>query len=577
LPRTVVRDLLSMQTDMAILFLIPEAERVVNSPALRGTTSDQILRLESDPALLVEIIGRELRLVAESQPQYQIMCVDDDGDFLASLETLLPPPLETAFPRFRLDFDFFESPVDALTRIRENAAGRLALVISDQVMPTLKGIDFLRQVKEVAPDAQRVLLTGYASLELAIAAMNENVLDKYMTKPIDQPADFIKTVEHLLRSYHLRQMRDRQRARVMAQFEFIRAVTSASSMDAAGVIVCDFLEEQLALPRATLLLRNGDQLVVARAADAGSPWSKDAVLTLRGDFLALPTVALRPQMVSQASDLPWVADDLGPELPLLWVPLNWGGANLGLVLLAGLQAGGAMSRDQRMLVSFVADMASVTCGGLKEREALERLYLDTMSSLMEAVEAKDEYTRGHTDRVKDYALLLARAAGADETQLKVIEYAADLHDIGKIGVPDSIVGKPGRLNDAERAVMNSHSDLGDRILQPLGFLAGARPIVRSHHERYDGRGYPDGLAGKEIPLAARILAIADSYDAMTSARPYREAMDPRDALVEIEIHAGSQFDPELVVVFIQLMKSLGQVAGSDRPQVALADNKEVGR
>jgi response regulator RpfG family c-di-GMP phosphodiesterase len=573
LPRAAARNLLSMQTDLAVLFLIPEAESVLDSPALRGTTSDQVLRLETDPAAFVETLSQELISVDASQPRYQVMCVDDDVDFLASLESLLPPHLEKAFPRFRLDFAFFDSPVEAVASLRD-AAGRLALVISDQVMPQIKGIDLLRQVKELVPDAQRALLTGYASLDSAITAMNEQVLDKYLTKPIEEPADFVNTAEHLLRSYHLRRTRNRQRIRVMAQFEFIRAVTAAANAGAAGRIVCDFLQEQLAAPQAAIVLRDGEHVVVCAAAGAAAAWPGGVRLSLRPEFVAPAAMSFRPRLAGRPDELPWVSEEGAVDLPVLWMPLNWSGANLGFVLLSRPSGLRTLSRDERMLTSFVADIASVTCGGLKEREALERLYLDTMSSLMEAVEAKDEYTRGHTDRVKDYALLLARAAGADEAQLKEVEYAAALHDIGKIGVPDSIVTKQGRLNDEELALMKGHCDRGDRILQPLSFLDRARHSVRSHHERYDGRGYPDGLSGQAIPFVARILAIADSYDAMTSVRPYRDAMDPRDALAEIEVHSGSQFDPSLAAIFVKLMRDPLLAKKISQPDDVVATSKE---
>jgi putative nucleotidyltransferase with HDIG domain len=177
-----------------------------------------------------------------------------------------------------------------------------------------------------------------------------------------------------------------------------------------------------------------------------------------------------------------------------------------------------------------------------------------MACLMETVEAKDDYTRGHTERVTELAVALAEAIGVGGSNLEDIRHAAALHDIGKIAVPDSIILKPGRLDPEERTVMEEHSGRGDRILQHLRFLKSARMIIRGHHERYDGTGYPDALQGEEIPLGARILAIADTYDAITSVRPYRPPAAAEDALAEIEVNAGKQFAPALVATFLEMMK-----------------------
>jgi ribonuclease P protein subunit RPR2 len=192
-------------------------------------------------------------------------------------------------------------------------------------------------------------------------------------------------------------------------------------------------------------------------------------------------------------------------------------------------------------------------------EGVRELYVSTMTSLAQVVEAKDPTTRGHLDRTHRYGLALAERIDPELAARPEVGYGFFLHDIGKVGVPEHVLRKPGPLTDAEWDVMREHPAIGAQIVEPIGFLSGAVDIVRSHHERWDGRGYPRGLRGEEIPLAARIFSIADSFDAMTSDRPYRAAMPLDQALAEIEDGAGSQFDPEVAQAFLDLADEGGLV------------------
>lgn len=184
---------------------------------------------------------------------------------------------------------------------------------------------------------------------------------------------------------------------------------------------------------------------------------------------------------------------------------------------------------------------------------MHRSYLSTITSLARAVEAKDPYTSGHTERVARIALILARELGFDETQLRAIEVGAIIHDIGKVGIPDEILLKPGPLDADETREMRRHPELSSYIVADLELPAVVKQMVRSHHERYDGTGYPDCLAGGEIPLAGRILSVADALDAMTSDRPYRKAMPPDAALREIQEMAGTQFCPRVVAALMDAL------------------------
>ena len=186
-------------------------------------------------------------------------------------------------------------------------------------------------------------------------------------------------------------------------------------------------------------------------------------------------------------------------------------------------------------------------------QGIKEMYVATMTSLAEVVEAKDSTTRGHLDRTHRVGLALAERIDPELAARPEVGYGFFLHDIGKVGVPESVLCKPGPLDDEEWAVMREHPAIGAQIVSPIRFLAGAVEIVRTHHERWDGLGYPSGLRGEEIPLAARIFAIADSFDAMTSDRPYRPAMPIERALEEIRAGAGTQFDPDVADAFLDLV------------------------
>jgi response regulator RpfG family c-di-GMP phosphodiesterase/signal transduction histidine kinase len=185
-------------------------------------------------------------------------------------------------------------------------------------------------------------------------------------------------------------------------------------------------------------------------------------------------------------------------------------------------------------------------------EQQRSLFLSTVKSLASAIDAKDEYTRHHSTRVTDFTLKIAAKMGFSEKELSELELAAILHDVGKIGVPESILNKPGKLTDGEFKLIQEHPVRGEAILSPVVELKEIGRVVRAHHERYDGRGYPDKLKGREIPLGARIMAVADTYDSITSERPYRKAASHRYAVKEIIANSGTQFDPEVVQNFLEI-------------------------
>ena len=201
----------------------------------------------------------------------------------------------------------------------------------------------------------------------------------------------------------------------------------------------------------------------------------------------------------------------------------------------------------------------------RRREQMEKLSLQVLRTLSTTIETKDEYTRGHSHRVGEYAALIARELGWSQAEIINLKNTADLHDIGKIGVPDTILNKPTKLTEDEYIIIKDHTVIGAEILKNITLIPHAAEVARSHHERYDGTGYPDGLKGEDIPLYARVIAVADSYDAMSSRRIYRSALSRQEICEEIRSNQGKQFDPVIAEVFLRLLTE-------DRLQVQEADS-----
>jgi HD-GYP domain-containing protein (c-di-GMP phosphodiesterase class II) len=252
----------------------------------------------------------------------------------------------------------------------------------------------------------------------------------------------------------------------------------------------------------------------------------------------------------------------------------------GIVGFAGLFRSAAErafgTGEVKLVESLVHQLSTAATNKLLNRELFE-LVFDVMRSLVAAIEAKDEYTSGHSERVYRLSILIGKAMNLSKNDLRTLSWAALLHDIGKIAISGLVLRKPEALSVEEYESIKTHPARGCRVLEPLRPLSGILPGIRHHHERYDGKGYPDQLAGKNIPLMARVICLADSFDAMVSARPNRPAGSVEHALDEIRSGAGSQFDPDIAKLFLEMAKRggltpddesvlhQGQVEGSDQP------------
>ena len=230
-------------------------------------------------------------------------------------------------------------------------------------------------------------------------------------------------------------------------------------------------------------------------------------------------------------------------------PLRVQKRTLGFVALASFTHGHRFDEAQRKLLSIVAARAAAAIENARLYEDLQATFQQTIEGLAKAIDKMDRYTAGHSERVASYAVYLAGRLGLDAGETEIVRQAALMHDIGKIGCVLNL-NKPGKLTTDEYEVFKRHPGFGRDILEPIKFLAPLVPGVHLHHERWDGRGYPLRLAGTSIPLIARIISVADTYDAMTSDRSYRRALPHEVAVAEVERCSGTQFDPEVAASFV---------------------------
>jgi HD-GYP domain-containing protein (c-di-GMP phosphodiesterase class II) len=246
---------------------------------------------------------------------------------------------------------------------------------------------------------------------------------------------------------------------------------------------------------------------------------------------------------------------------LLAVPMTVDGTIVGVVEAVNKLASSGFADDDMRLLTALANSSAMAINKARFYTDLNDLFLSTIKAMANAIEAKDPYTRGHSERIRDFSLVIAAEMAFTDEQMKQTEVAALLHDVGKIGVSELVLQKQGRLTAEEFAEIKKHPGIGADMLSSIKQLKAEIPGIRHHQERFDGTGYPDGLAGDRIPIIARVIAVADTFDAMTSDRPYRRGLPDEVALTEIRDNASIQFDPACVDAFLRgydkgLIKSL---------------------
>lgn len=312
--------------------------------------------------------------------------------------------------------------------------------------------------------------------------------------------------------------------------------------------IADEVRSTLEVACASIMLidRETGELVTAASTGNGTDASRHYRLK-QGQGIPWQVVNTRkPLIVCDVASYPGHITSPHTAASLMAAPLIAKGKTLGVICASDKLAGAEFFSNELKLLASIANQAAIALENASLYHNMEGLFVSIVRSFAAALDAKSAWTAGHSERVTKYSVAIARELGADTTFLEEVRTCGLLHDIGKIGIPEQILDKPESITREEHTTISQHALKGAKILEHIHTFENILPGIKYHHERWDGSGFPEGLKGQNIPLIARILAVADAYDAMTSNRPYRSKRGKRDALDEIRRCSGTQFDPEVV-------------------------------
>jgi HD-GYP domain-containing protein (c-di-GMP phosphodiesterase class II) len=343
-------------------------------------------------------------------------------------------------------------------------------------------------------------------------------------------------------------------------YRFANQLNSLDSLDAVLESIVEFLADFMVSERVSIMLldEKGEYLTIATAAGLGEDIIQNTRIR-RGEAIAGRVLESQKALkIDDVSGIKAEADQFSKykafiSFPLMQAPLTSQMDPLGIINVTNRFGDQPYTALDLRNLDFIADTASVAINNQIKTIKLQESYFATMKSLALALDAKDRYTAGHSENVQRYSVRIALQLNLGQDEVANIERAGALHDIGKIGIPDVIINKPGRLTPEEFEKIKEHPAIGEQMILPIPFLNSARGIIRHHHERFDGGGYPDGVKGQDIELGARIMAVADTFDAMTSARSYRKASSVEEARTELNRCRNTQFDPTAVEAFEQVI------------------------
>ena len=460
--------------------------------------------------------------------------------------------------------------------LKARAKGNFDIIVADIKMPGMDGIEFLREVKlKEDPEAVVIVITGYGSLESAQRALRLGAYD-YITKPFDTDKIYftvrraiasrklIKTNKELV--LQLKEERNKLEQRVKerikeAEFVYCIAREILSTLDFDKILrsIVDRLTDELNLERcAVLLLDNTTDELFIKYARGLNRQSIERTKIKKGEkisgWVMEQDELVHSEDVNRDSRFARRKQEKYYTRALISIPLVVKNECIGVININNKKTGERFTDSELQLFREIAAELSIGIENARLYKNLQEVYIRTIKALTLAIDAKDHYTEAHSEHVTTYAVDIARELGLGLMEIEAIKEASQLHDLGKIGVHDYILIKPEKLTPQEWEEIKLHALKGAEILEPLGFKKEVTELIKQHHERYDGKGYPQGYKADEIALGARIMTAADAYDAMITKRPYRKAYSKKEAVEELKKNSGSQFDPRVINAFLKVLE-----------------------
>jgi len=445
------------------------------------------------------------------------------------------------------------SATEALERAR---AEPFDLLITDIRMPEMDGLQLLQEIREVQKELPAIVITGYGTLDRAIQCLRIGA-QGFVVKPFASH-ELLFAVDEALEKNRL--VRENIRLRLlMPLFEISRDLLSEINLQYLLETLAKAALKETKSDAVTLMLPEPTTGQFEIRAAMGEDGLDTGALGKQLAGMLVPVMQKRtdPLILVEQNPTDQAVQEIIEKVKLsgiICMPLICKGKKVGLMIVCKKK--GARSYDQSdiELVSILSSQAAIAIENARLFEDVQQAHFDSIKALAEALEVKDAYTRGHGDRLVKYAMAIAEKLGLSPQEREGVRYAAILHDIGKIGVREEVLNKPASLTPEEYEEMKTHPTKGAEIVKHIKSLKAVVSLVYHHQERYDGKGYPAGLAGDQIPIGARIVAVLDAFDAMTSDRVYRRAPGYRRAIEELKCHAGTQFDPKVVEAFLEIVQ-----------------------
>ncbi|MCH2110495.1 MAG: response regulator [Polyangiaceae bacterium] len=456
---------------------------------------------------------------------------------------------------------------DGQRAVEELSRGEFNLVLSDLKMPRMGGLELLQHISRHHPDTLTVIMTGFGTVETAIDAMKRGAYD-YILKPF-KVDEIVHVIQRGLDKQRLAAENLRLRE-ALSLYKVSEAITHSLSLDEVVATVAENALTEIRADAVMMWLDDGEGNYFERLSEIRSSGTPSRSCGTLAPLVVQERLSQGQPVIIHGSD-GLKLFDAHPQYSLVStaiVPLRVRAKLIGWIGIASWTEGHRFTEGQRKLLSIVASRTAAAIENARLYEDLQATFQQTIKSLANTIDKLDRYTAGHSERVALYASRLARWMGLSEADIEIVRQAALMHDIGKIGCVLNL-NKPGKLTAGEYEDFQKHPTYGKEILDPIQFLTPVIPGVFLHHERWDGRGYPLGLKGTKIPLIARIISVADTYDAMTSDRAYRKALPHEVTVDEIERCSKSQFDPDAAGVFLEKIDAFREeerAAGKDIPE-----------